>query len=58
MSSKPIARSVGHLGRLAVAYTSAPRWRASCTAAMPTPPVAAWISTDSPAFSPASSTSA
>ncbi|COZ99648.1 Uncharacterised protein [Mycobacterium tuberculosis] len=30
--------------------TSTPHWRASCTAAMPTPPVPAWISTDSPAL--------
>ena len=52
-SSKPIARNVSHLPRLAVANTSAPQCRASCTAAMPTPPVAACTSTRSPARSPA-----
>ncbi|CFE70564.1 Uncharacterised protein [Mycobacterium tuberculosis] len=49
-SSNPMARSVSHLPRLAVTKTSTPHWRASCTAAMPTPPVPAWISTDSPAL--------
>ncbi len=55
-SSRPSSRSVGHLAGLAVAKTSAPRCRASCSAAMPTPPVAAWISTDSPTRRPARST--
>ena len=41
LSASPIARSVSHLPALAVANTSAPRWRATCTAAMPTPPAAA-----------------
>ena len=45
-SSKPMARNVSHFGRLAVANTSRPQCLASCTAAMPTPPVPAWISTD------------
>ena len=36
------------LGRLAVVNTSRPQCRASWTAARPTPPVAAWISTDCP----------
>jgi len=44
------------LAALAVANTSAPRCLASCTAAIPTPPAAAWISTDSPGRSPARST--
>ncbi len=35
-SSKPMARKVSHLPLLAVANTSNPRCRASCTAAMPT----------------------
>ena len=39
-SSKPMARNVSHLARLAVAKTSRPQCRANCTAAMPTPPVA------------------
>src|ERR1700721_1815858 len=52
-SSKPIARNVSHLPRLAVANTSAPQYRASCTAAIPTPPVAACTNTRSPAFTPA-----
>jgi len=52
-SSNPIARRVFHLPRLAVANTSAPQCRASWTAAMPTPPVAACTSTRSPARSPA-----
>ena len=38
-SSKPIARNVSHLRRLAVANTSRPQCRASWMAAMPTPPV-------------------
>ena len=42
---RPWPRSVSHLPGLAVAKTSAPRCRASWTAAMPTPPVAAWTST-------------
>ena len=48
-SSNPIARNVSHLPRLAVAKTSKPQCRASCTAAIPTPPAAACTSTDSPA---------
>ena len=56
-SSMPSAPSTACLPGLAVAKTSAPRCRASCTAAMPTPPAAAWTSTDSPARSPARSTS-
>jgi hypothetical protein len=47
-SSSPIARSVSCLPGLAVAKTSAPADRASCTAAIPTPRVAACTSTDSP----------
>jgi hypothetical protein len=35
----------------AVPWTSAPAALASCVAAMPTPPAAAWISTRSPARS-------
>ncbi len=54
-SSKPMARNVSHLPRLAVAKTSAPQCRASCTAAIPTPPVAACTNTRSPAFNPARS---
>ena len=34
-SSKPIARNVSHLPRLAVANTSRPQCRANCTAAIP-----------------------
>ena len=52
-SSKPMARNVSHLPRLAVAKTSRPQCRASCTAAIPTPPVAAWTSTDCPALASA-----
>ena len=48
--STPIARRNPHLPALAVAKTSAPNRRASRTAACPTPPAAAWISTRSPAF--------
>ena len=43
---------------LAVPNTSAPRCRANCTAAMPTPPAAACTSTDSPACTSPRSTSA
>ena len=46
------ARSASHLAGLAVAKTSAPRCRASCTAAMPTPPAPACTSTRSPALQP------
>src|SRR5271166_4495405 len=52
-SSKPMARNVSHLPRLAVAKTSAPQCRASCTAAMPTPPVAACTNPRCPAFTSA-----
>ena len=46
----PIICSIPRFSGLpAVAYTSAPRQRASWIAAMPTPPVAWWISTRSPA---------
>ena len=54
-SARPASRSTSHLAGLAVAKTSAPRWRASWIAAMPTPPAPAWIRTFSPAFSPARS---
>ena len=54
-SSSPSPFSTSCLGGLAVAYTSAPSCRASRTAAMPTPPVPAWISTDSPGRSRARS---
>jgi len=37
---------------LAVPKTSAPAFDASWTAAVPTPPAAAWISTDSPSSRP------
>ncbi|CNM76430.1 Uncharacterised protein [Mycobacterium tuberculosis] len=57
-SSKPMARKVSHLPLLAVANTSNPRCRASCTAAMPTPPVPAWINTRWPDLAAAKSTSA
>ncbi len=40
-SGTPSARTTGHLAGPAVAHTSAPKWCASCTAAMPTPPAAA-----------------
>ena len=49
-SSKPSARSASHFAGLAVANTSAPRCRASCTAAIPTPPAPACTSTRSPGF--------
>src|SRR5246500_402169 len=49
-----MARNVSHLPRLAVANTSTPQCRASCTAAIPTPPVAACTNTFSPALRPAS----
>src|SRR6201990_2385326 len=52
-SSNPMARNVSHLPQLAVTNTSAPQCRASCTAAIPTPPVAACTNTFSPAFRPA-----
>ena len=39
-SSRPSARSVGHFAGLLVAYTSAPRSRASWMAAIPTPDAA------------------
>src|SRR6516164_8032470 len=52
-SSNPMVRNVSHLPRLAVAKTSAPQWRANCTAAMPTPPVAACTNTRCPARTPA-----
>ena len=55
---RPSPASTGHLASLAVANTSAPRCRATRIAAIPTPPVPAWISTDSPARRPARSTSA
>src|ERR1700730_10476717 len=48
-SSNPNARNVSHLPWLAVAKTSAPQCRASCTAAIPTPPVAACTKTRCPA---------
>ncbi len=56
--STPRALTAFHLPGLAVPYTSAPRCRASCTAAVPTPPAAAWMRIDSPARSPARSVSA
>ena len=49
-SSIPRSRSSGHFHGLAVANTSAPSRWASVTAASPTPPVAAWITTRSPAL--------
>ena len=57
-SSNPMLRRVSHLPGLAVAYTSRPQCRASCTAAMPTPPVAACTSTRSPALARARSANA
>ena len=51
-SSKPMARNVSHLPRLAVANTSSPKCRASCTAAIPTPPAAACTSTRCPGCTP------
>ena len=57
-SSKPeLAQRVPLAGARGARNTSAPRCRASCTAAMPTPPAAACTSTDSPGRSPARSTS-
>ena len=47
-SSSPSRSSAPHLPGLAVANTSAPRCRASCTAAIPTPPAAACTSTARP----------
>ncbi len=48
--STPRPRSSSRLaGVPAVAYTRAPRRRATCSAARPTPPVAEWMSTLSPA---------
>ncbi len=45
----PCSRSHARFsGRPAVAKTSAPRWRAISTAAMPVPPVAEWMSMRSP----------
>src|SRR6516162_2407675 len=52
-SSNPMVRNVSHFPRLAVTKTSAPQWRANCTAAMPTPPVAACTNTRCPARTPA-----
>ncbi|RFZ41842.1 hypothetical protein DAVIS_02360 [Mycobacterium marinum] len=54
-SSNPMRRRMSHLPRLAVTNTSSPHCRASCTAAMPTPPVAACTNTDSPDRTPARS---
>ena len=54
-SSKPNARNVSHLGRLAVVKTSRPQCLANWTAARPTPPVAAWIRIDWPGCTSASS---
>ena len=53
-----MARNVSHLPRLAVANTSRPQYLANCTAAIPTPPVPAWISTAWPGCTSASSRSA
>ena len=57
-SSKPMARNVSHLGRLAEVNTSRPQCLANWTAARPTPPVAAWIRIDWPGCTSASSRSA
>jgi hypothetical protein len=57
-STAPAARTRSHLLALAVPYTSAPSQRATCTAAVPTPPAAAWISTLSPGPTRPRSTSA
>jgi len=57
-SSKPMARRVSHLPRLAVAKTSSPRCRANCTAAIPTPPAAACINTRWPGLTAARCTNA
>src|ERR1041384_5179762 len=54
-SGRPSDRSTSHFAGLAVANTSAPRWSAIWTAAIPTPPAAACTRTDSPARSPANS---
>ncbi len=51
----PRLRSVARLKVLAVANTVAPHCWAIWTAASPTPPLAAWISTLSPGFSCAQS---
>ena len=57
-SSKPIARKVSHLPRLAVANTSNPKCRANCTAAIPTPPAAACTNTRCPGLTSARCTKA
>ena len=57
-SSKPMARNVSHLPRLAVANTSKPRCRANWTAAIPTPPAAAWTKTRCPGLTSARCTNA
>ncbi len=56
-SSRPAVRSTSCLDGLAVPNTSAPRRRASRTAAIPTPPAAACTSTLSPGFTSATSRS-
>ena len=58
LASNPILSSTGHLPALAVPYTSAPKCRHSCTAAIPTPPAAACTRTRSPALTCPSSCSA
>ncbi|COW63194.1 Uncharacterised protein [Mycobacterium tuberculosis] len=57
ISSKPIARNVSHLARLAVTKTSAPQYRANDTAAIPTPPVPACTNTFCPAATSANTDS-